>query len=62
MTASYRITIRTSQETADAFRDLAYLEAATLGEMLNELVTLWEHKVNDQELCSKLIALKYGNA
>ena len=61
MTANYRITIRTSQETADAFRDLAYYEAVTLGDMLSKFVQRWENAADNEELCSKLLAMKYGN-
>lgn len=38
MAADYRITVRVSEETADAFRGLAYDKAVTLGDMLERLI------------------------
>ena len=59
MAASYRITIRTDQKTADAFRGLADDEELTLGSMLGALVESGMNKIDKETMCAKLLALKY---
>lgn len=61
MSTDYRITIRTDEEIAERFRLLAEKEQLHLGEMLNALMGAWRAKAVQQELCAKLLALKYSN-
>lgn len=56
---SYRITIRTDQETADAFRELADHEELTLGAMLASLVQSGLSKSDREAMCANLLAMKY---
>jgi len=60
MADNYRITIRTDQETADAFRELADDEELTLGELLESFVTRGMPKTDNEAMCANLLAMKYG--
>lgn len=62
MSTDYRLTIRTNMETAETFRDVAYEENLSLGDMLERLVGDWETRKDLQQLSTRLMAMKYDGS
>lgn len=57
----YRMTIRTDQQTADSFRDLAFQESLTLGDMLSVLIDIAVQRPSYEDSCPTELARKYSN-
>lgn len=62
MATDYRMTIRTNVETAELFRDVAYEEDLSLGDMLERLVGYWQMREDFQKLSARLMAMKYDGS
>lgn len=62
MATDYRLTIRTNMETAELFRDVAYEEDLSLGDMLERLVGYWQRREDLQQLSARLMAMQYDGS